>query len=78
MFPSELTEFHAFVGSHLQSGDSGLTPEDVLDMWRGSHPEPEDDATEAVGEALADMAAGDRGISIEELKREFRQRFPKP
>jgi hypothetical protein len=75
---NELADFHAFVGSQLQAGDCDLSPEEVLDIWRDTHPCSEDDATEAIREALADMAGGDHGISIEEFEREFRKQFPKP
>lgn len=75
--PNELAAFHSFVGNQLQSGQDELTPEDALEMWRDHHPDSaSEDATEEIREALADMAAGDRGISIEEADREFRQRFP--
>ena len=75
---NELAAFHSFVGNQLQSGQEGLSPEDALEMWRDQHPDSAaEDDTEAVREALADLAAGDRGVSIEEADREFRQRFPK-
>lgn len=76
---SELAQFHAFVGAQLQSGDPTLTPEDVFDMWLDQHPsDDEDDATEDIREALADMEAGDTGIPFEEFDREFRRQHQIP
>jgi hypothetical protein len=73
--PNELSNFHHFVGEQLARGDDSLSPEDVLDLWRGQHPDPAmEDATEAIREALDDFAAGDRGRPIAEFDREFRQR----
>jgi len=76
---SELAQFHAFVGAYLQSGEEPLSPEAVFDLWLEQHSGAADeDATEAVLESLADYEAGDRGVSIEEADRLFRQQFPKP
>jgi hypothetical protein len=75
---SDLAQFHAFVSAQLQAGDTTLSPEDVFDMWLQQHPAPEEDATDAVLESLADYEEGDRGVSIEEADRLFRQQFPKP
>jgi hypothetical protein len=75
---SELAQFHAFVGAQLQSGDARLSPEDVFALWLEQHSPPEDDATQAVLESLADYEAGDRGVTIDEADRLFRQQFPKP
>jgi hypothetical protein len=76
---SELAQFHAFVGAHLQSGDQTLSPEDVFDMWLElQSSSAADDATEDIREALADMEAGDNGITIEEFRQQFRKQFPIP
>jgi hypothetical protein len=74
--PSELERFHQFLMRELTCGDRLLSPEEVLDRWRADHP-VEDDAAETVAalrEALADMEAGDRGQSLEDFDRTFRQR----
>jgi hypothetical protein len=78
MVIKELAEFHEFVGEQIRAGKE-LSPEEALDLWRDQHPDiAGEDATEEIREALADLAAGDRGISIEEFKREFRKQFPQP
>lgn len=72
---NELAAFHAFVGEQIETGPSDLSPEEVLDLWRDQHPDPaSEDATEAIREALDDMAKGDRGRPIAEFDHEFRQR----
>lgn len=70
---SELAQFHAFVGAQLQTGDPDLSPEEVLDLWLDQHPGEAEDDTEAIREALEDMAAGDTGRPWEEIDREFRR-----
>jgi hypothetical protein len=75
---SELAQFHAFVGAQLQTGDPDLSPEEVFDLWLDQHPGEAEDDTEAIREALDDMAAGDTGIPLEEFKREFRRKHQIP
>lgn len=72
-FQPELIEFHQFVGQRLAAGTVDLSPEEALDEWRSTHPSAEalrDDVT-AVREALADMAAGDRGKPLADFYRDF-------
>ncbi len=76
---NELASFYQFVGVKLNQKDADLSPEELLDQWRAEHPIDEDDDDDlddvtAVKQALADMAAGDEGISLDEFKREFRRR----
>ena len=76
---SELAQFHAFVGQQLQAGNPELSPEDALELWRDQHSsEADEDATEAIREALEDMAAGDTGVPFEEFDREFRRQHQMP
>ena len=72
----ELASFHQFVAVKLSENRADLSPEDVLDLWREEHPIPDehDDATAALKEALASIAAGDPGVPFEEFEREFRMR----
>jgi hypothetical protein len=72
----ELASFHQFVAIKLAENQADLSPEDVLDLWRGEHPltDEDADAVAAVEEALADIEAGDEGRSWEEFNEEFRQR----
>ena len=74
----ELASFHQFVAIKLSENNVDLSPEEALDMWRAEHPEHEHDDTDdvtAAKEALADMAAGDAGVSLEEFDRQFRKEF---
>ena len=74
----ELASFHQFVTIKLSENNAGLSPEEALDMWRAEHPTHEHDGVDdvtAAKEALADMAAGDVGIPLEEFDRQFRREF---
>jgi hypothetical protein len=74
MILNELAQFHQFVGAQIQSGNT-LSPEEALDLWRDQHPDiAGEDATDDIGDALSDLAAGDSGISFDEFSREFRRR----
>lgn len=78
---SELAQFQQFVGQHVQSGTQ-LSPEEVLDLWRLEHPDPEDfgdpeiheDDLEAIREAIAELEAGAPTYTIEEVVAEIRRR----
>ncbi len=74
---NELESFHQFVKSKLGSSSAGPSPEEVLSEWRAVHPLPADFAESAVAveQALADMRAGDRGRSAEQVIAELRQRL---
>jgi hypothetical protein len=71
---NELAEFHRFVSEKLAKGETDLSPEAAVDQWREMHANadevPEDAA--AVEESLADMAAGDRGMLLDEFDQRFR------
>ena len=77
---SELREFHTFVGAQLAANRDQLTPEEIVELWRDQHPTDEEAAATvaAVQAALADMAAGDTGISLAEHDRQFRARHGLP
>ncbi len=69
---SDIHDFYRYLGHALQSAGPLPTPEEALDAWRSQHPESDD--VLAVQEALDDMAAGDRGLPLEEFDRQFRAR----
>ena len=77
---NELAEFHRFVAEKLAKGEAGLSPEAAVDQWRELHPDAEDlaDGVAAVKEALASIAAGDRGVPFDEFDREFRTKHNLP
>jgi hypothetical protein len=73
---NELASFHQFVAIKLSENKTNLSPEEVLDLWRDEHPHSGefDDATAALKEAFADIAAGDNGVPFEDFEREFRKK----
>ena len=76
----ELRTFHAFVAQKLDNGGATLTPEEALDQWRMSHPDPEDfeNSVAAVRKALSDMAAGDQGRPVVGFVADLRIRHKLP
>ncbi len=77
---NELAQFHRFVADKLAKGEASLSPEAAVDQWREMHPASDDLAEDvaAVKEALADMAAGDVGISLDTFDQEFRAKHGLP
>jgi hypothetical protein len=77
---NELAQFHRFVADKLAKGEASLSPEAAVDQWREMHPASDDLAEDvaAVKEALADMAAGDVGISLDTFDQEFRAKYGLP
>jgi hypothetical protein len=76
----ELAQFHDFLAEKLAHGSSHLSPEEVLDEWRTTHPASEASADdyEAVRQALAAMEAGDTGVPLEEFDRRMRAKHGLP
>jgi len=76
----ELHEFHRFLGNKLGGGETEISPEEALDEWRRSHPEPESflDDVSAIQQAIDDMANGDQGTPFDDFDREFRKRHNLP
>ena len=71
---NELESFHRFLADQLSYGDSMLSPEECLDLWRAQNPpEHESEAeVEAIREAIDDMRAGDAGQPLREFLAELR------
>jgi len=72
----ELREFHRFLTDKLSADGIDLSPEEALDEWRQLHPQTPgfDEEVAAIGEALDDVAKGDRGIPFDEFDSDFRKR----
>jgi plasmid stabilization system protein ParE len=68
----DLASFHAFVGAQLANGGAGLTPEQVLAMWRERL-----ETVRALREGFEAVAAG-RTKRLEEFARDFRRRHEIP
>ncbi len=73
---NELESFHRFLGDQLAQGESMLTPEECLELWRAQNPSDDDlDAeAQAIREAIEDMRAGDVGRPLPEFLTDFRAR----
>lgn len=74
----ELNAFIDFAIAQRQAG-SDLSLNEALDRWEVAHPsemsaEEADDIVAMVQEALDGIAAGDKGMTLEEFDREFRRR----
>jgi hypothetical protein len=71
---NELEAFHQFVGDKLSNGESVLTPEECVDLWRAQHPGAEElhAGIAAIKEALADLEGGDLGIPLPEFLADLR------
>ena len=76
----ELREFHRFLSDKVTGDAIDLSPEEAVDEWRRLHPSPEafDEDAAAIGEALTDLANGDRGIPFDQFDRNFRQQHNFP
>lgn len=70
---SELEQFSQFIQAKLTAGETQLSPEEALDQFRFEHPSDEEfeENVRAIQEALAEMDAGVRGKSVEQLRQEF-------
>ena len=71
---NELEAFHRFLGEQLANGDSGLTPEECVDLWRARNPAYDElySDVQAVKDALDDMEAGDYGIPLQDFLADLR------
>jgi hypothetical protein len=75
----ELRDFHQFLGDKLKGGGVDLSPEEALDEWRRLHAGAQAmEDLAAIGEALDDVANGDRGMPFDEFDRDFRKRHNLP
>ncbi|HVC98054.1 MAG TPA: hypothetical protein VND64_30570 [Pirellulales bacterium] len=73
---NELVSFHRFIAEHVGRGETDLSPEEALDLWRAQNPSATEfeDTVAALREALNDMEAGDKGTPLESFDRDFRNR----
>jgi len=76
----ELKDFHRFVAEQLSSGESALSPEEALDLWRDHHPADFEfsSTVAALREALSEMARGDTGQPLDEFDDSFRHKYQLP
>lgn len=72
----DLANFCQFIVDRLAEGDLHLSPEEALTQWRAEQLKTDDfDATvAALRKAFAAVDAGDKGRSVDEFDREFRER----
>jgi hypothetical protein len=73
---NELAGFHQFIATKLSEQNSNLSPEEALDLWRETHPFPDQDpdAVAAIEEVLAEIKASDRGRTCDALDQDYRHR----
>lgn len=74
---SELLDFRRFIDDKLNHGGKHLSPEEVLDEWRETHPESDEFEEEvaAIQEAVDDMQHGDLGRPAHEALADVRARL---
>lgn len=73
---SELTSFHEFLGKKIREFGTAASPEEMLDLWRATHPcesEFQDDV-KAVQAAIDEMKAGDSGVALADFDNDFRKK----
>ncbi|MBI1900278.1 MAG: hypothetical protein HYS13_04070 [Planctomycetia bacterium] len=70
---TDLLEFRQFLDAQIASGRANLTPEETVRLWRESRREFEETVAE-LKDALADVAAGDRGVPAGEFMKDLRAR----
>ena len=69
----ELHDFRRFLDDKIAQGVTDLTPALAVEEWALQFADEEEaEVVREVEEALADMAAGDTGIPIEDFRRELR------
>ena len=75
----ELESLHRFI-TDLLCRPEEYSPEEAVELWRMANPTTEQLAEDvaAVQEALDDMAAGDKGIPLEDFLRGIRSRHGIP
>lgn len=70
----QINDFSRFAVEQLNSGGAALGMDELHDLWRREHPDPDAYAENlaAVNAAIQDYKAGDRGRPAGELSRELR------
>ncbi|MEQ1825343.1 MAG: hypothetical protein ABL921_05330 [Pirellula sp.] len=73
---SELASFHEFLSHKVKDFGTSASPEEMLDLWRSTHPSELDfrNDVKALQYAIDEMKAGDRGIRLPEFDTEFRKK----
>ena len=70
---SELASFHEFLSHKVKEFGTSASPEEMLDLWRATHPSEIDFRRDvkAVQDAIDQMKAGDQGIRLSEFDADF-------
>ena len=70
----DLQQFQEFLSQQVNCDPEGLTPEDVLDQWRASHPLPgELEASAAEIQQTLDELSLDAGVLAHDASTEMRR-----
>ena len=78
--PTSLDQLHSFqvyAAARLQAGGAQLDLDDLLDEWKSQHAQVQtghDDAL-AVSASLRDIARGERGVPVEVLIADLKERY---
>jgi hypothetical protein len=72
---TDLQDFSVFVQAKLKAGETHLSPEEALDLWRMEHPTEEEHAenVRAIQESIDEMNSGAKGVTGEESVRLLRE-----
>jgi hypothetical protein len=73
---NELEAFHRFLGDRLANGDSGLAPEECVELWRATNSIGDDIHADvvAIKNALVDLKRGDNGLALKDFLTDLRGR----
>lgn len=74
---AQIDSFYRFALLQIANGRASLSIDDLYELWRVENPLPEELAENiaAVNAALADMAAGDNGIPVDEHLARLRAKY---
>ena len=73
---NELASFHEFLSHKVKEFGSKASPEEMLDLWRATHPSELDFKRDvkAVQDAIDAMKLGDQGTPLSQFDTEFRKK----
>ena len=71
----ELHQFYEFIGQRLRAGETDISPEEALDLWRdedSASDEIDPEAVRAIEEAIEGVRQGKPCKTLDEFERDFR------
>jgi len=72
---TDLQDFSVFVQAKLKAGETQLSPEEALELWRMDHPTDEvlAENVRAIKESIDEVNSGAKGMTGEESVRMLRE-----